>query len=103
MDDAVGRRAAAALPVQSEGEDLETEDLDLTDLVNVVNDAAVAAPTHRCEESARRAGLGQRGLFACINSSAIYHQCLVHTPARRHSDHRDHLPPHCPNAVLNCR
>ncbi|MCY0611527.1 two-component sensor histidine kinase, partial [Klebsiella pneumoniae] len=32
----------------SEGEDLETEDLDLTDLViNAVNDAAVAAPTHR--------------------------------------------------------
>lgn len=31
-----------------EGEDLQTEDLDLTDLVlNAVNDAAVAAPTHK--------------------------------------------------------
>jgi two-component system sensor histidine kinase TrcS len=59
-----------------EGEDLQTEDLELADLVsNAVNDAAVAAPTHlapTAQQSARQ-------------------RLRAQSPGR-HGDHGDHLP-----------
>lgn len=67
----------------SEGEDLQTEDVDLVDLViNAVNDAAVAAPTHRWVKEL------PDGLVWVLGDHARLHQLVsnlltnawVHTP-----------------------
>ncbi|BBX97823.1 two-component sensor histidine kinase [Mycobacterium lacus] len=67
-----------------EGEDLETEDLDLTDLViNAVNDAAVAAPSHRWVKNLPEGPVWVNGDNARLHQlvSNLLTNAWVHTPA----------------------
>ncbi|BBX72329.1 two-component sensor histidine kinase [Mycobacterium shinjukuense] len=66
-----------------EGEDLQTEDLDLTDLVsNAVNDAAVAAPTHRWVNELPDEPVWVNGDHARLHQlvSNLLTNACVHTP-----------------------
>lgn len=66
-----------------EGEDLETEDLDLTDLaLNAVNDAAVAAPTHRWVKNLPDQPVWVSGDHARLHQllSNLLTNAWVHTP-----------------------
>ncbi len=66
-----------------EGEDLETEHLDLTDLVmNAVNDAAVAAPTHRWIKDLPDEPVWVNGDHARLHQlvSNLLTNAWVHTP-----------------------
>ncbi|GAB7145985.1 sensor histidine kinase [Mycobacterium riyadhense] len=66
-----------------EGEDLQTEDLDLTDLViNAVNDAAVAAPTHRWVKDLPEGPVWVNGDHARLHQlvSNLLTNAWVHTP-----------------------
>ncbi|KAA1250852.1 HAMP domain-containing histidine kinase [Mycobacterium simiae] len=66
-----------------EGEDLETEDLDLTDLVmNAVNDAAVAAPTHHWVKNLPDEPVWVNGDHARLHQllSNLLTNAWVHTP-----------------------
>ena len=67
-----------------EGEDLYTQDVDLSDLVsNAVNDAAVAAPTHRWVKDLPDEPLWVRGDHARLHQlvSNLLGNAWVHTPA----------------------
>ncbi|QUR69914.1 sensor histidine kinase [Mycobacterium spongiae] len=67
----------------SEGEDLETEDFDLTDLViNAVNDAAVAAPTHDWVRNLPNEPVWVNGDHARLHQlvSNLLTNACVHTP-----------------------
>jgi len=67
-----------------EGEDLHTEDVDLADLViNAVNDAAVAAPTHRWIKDLPDEPVWVRGDHARLHQlvSNLLNNARVHTPA----------------------
>ncbi|CAM4203572.1 putative sensor histidine kinase TcrY [Mycobacterium basiliense] len=67
-----------------EGEDLDTEKLDLTDLVmNAVNDAAVAAPTHRWAKDLPDEPVWVNGDHARLHQlvSNLLTNAWVHTPA----------------------
>ena len=66
-----------------EGVDLETEDVDLADLVvNAVNDAAVAAPTHRWVKDLPDGPVWVRGDHARLHQlvSNLLNNAWVHTP-----------------------
>ncbi|OSC40505.1 sensor histidine kinase [Mycobacterium decipiens] len=66
-----------------EGEDLQTEDLDLTDLViNAVNDAAVAAPTHHWVKDLPDDPVRVNGDHARLHQlvSNLLGNAWVHTP-----------------------
>ena len=66
-----------------EGEDLYTQDVDLSDLVsNAVNDAAVAAPTHRWVKDLPDEPLWVRGDHARLHQlvSNLLGNAWVHTP-----------------------
>ncbi|OBK53401.1 sensor histidine kinase [Mycobacterium kubicae] len=66
-----------------EGEDLQTEDLDLTDLViNAVNDAAVAAPTHQWVKELPEGPVWVNGDHARLHQllSNLLTNACVHTP-----------------------
>jgi two-component system sensor histidine kinase TrcS len=66
-----------------EGDDLQTEDVDLTDLViNAVNDAAVAAPTHRWVKNLPEEPVWVRGDRDRLHQlvSNLLNNARVHTP-----------------------
>ncbi len=66
-----------------EGEDLDTEDVDLSDLVlNAVNDAAVAAPTHRWVKQLPEAPVWVHGDRDRLHQlvSNLLNNARVHTP-----------------------
>jgi len=66
-----------------EGEDLQTDDVDLADLViNAVNDAAVAAPTHRWVKDLPDGPVWVRGDHARLHQlvSNLLKNASVHTP-----------------------
>jgi len=66
-----------------EGEDLQTEDVDLAELVvNAVNDAAVAAPTHRWVNDLPHEPVWVRGDHARLHQlvSNLLGNARVHTP-----------------------
>ena len=66
-----------------EGEDLQTEDVDLADLViNAVNDAAVAAPTHQWIKDLPDEPVWVRGDHARLHQlvSNLLNNARVHTP-----------------------
>ena len=66
-----------------EGEDLQTQDVDLADLVsNAVNDAAVAAPTHRWVKDLPDEPVWVRGDHARLHQlvSNLLSNARVHTP-----------------------
>ena len=85
-----------------EGEDLQTEELDLTDLViNAVNDAAVAAPTHRWVKDLPDGPVWVAGITpACTSCSAICSAMPGAHPTRRHGDNGDHLPSRRPRRAI---
>jgi two-component system sensor histidine kinase TrcS len=67
----------------SEGEDLDTEDIDLTDLVlDAVNDAAAAAPTHRWVKDLPEDPVWVRGDRDRLHQlvSNLLNNARVHTP-----------------------
>ncbi len=82
-----------------EGEDLQNEDVDLAELViNAVNDAAAAAPSHRWLKDLPEEPVWVRGDHARLHQavSNLHSNARLHTPPpppRRHGHHRDHLPP----------
>ncbi len=66
-----------------EGEDLQTDELDLTDLVlNAVNDAAVAAPSHRWVKNLPDGPVWVKGDHARLHQlvSNLLNNAWVHTP-----------------------
>lgn len=66
-----------------EGEDLQTEDLDLTDLViNAINDAAVAAPTHNWVKDLPEESVWINGDHARLHQlvSNLLNNAWMHTP-----------------------
>jgi two-component system sensor histidine kinase TrcS len=66
-----------------EGEDLQTDDVELADLViNAVNDAAVAAPTHRWVKDLPDGPVWVRGDHARLHQlvSNLLNNAWVHTP-----------------------
>jgi two-component system, OmpR family, sensor histidine kinase TrcS len=66
-----------------EGEDLQTDDVDLADLVvNAVNDASVAAPTHRWVKDLPEEPVWVRGDHARLHQlvSNLLNNARVHTP-----------------------
>lgn len=67
----------------SEGEDLQTDDIDLADLVvNAVNDASVAAPTHKWVKDLPEEPVWVRGDHARLHQlvSNLLTNARVHTP-----------------------